>query len=220
MEHRHGIILPFENLEEDGVVLKTIREQYRGEADWLEYFLLNKNELLPELTFTDKVGYKPFAERALSYLRLAQEVYPRVDWAQDQRLYPLTWMLHCEIEICENILRNSYYSGTLNIVGKVAQYELALKHCEWLNTAHRWTFEGTAQSSPIEALEVGAAYVAKEDVNFRGTYFLDYQRSIKRFHRQIKNSRLVGVAANPDGGFRVLGNGQRGKQKSKRGFGN
>lgn len=222
MEHRHGIRLPFEDLEEDGIVLKIIREQYRAEADWLEYYLLNKTELLPELTFTDKVAYKPFAERALSYLRLAQEVYPRTDWAQAQKLHPLTWMLHCEIENCENISHNSYYSGNLNFVGKAAQYELALKHCEWLDKVSQSVFEGTAQAPPIEALEAGAAYIAKKDVSFKHTYFLDYQRSIKRFYRQIKNSRLVGVMTNLDGSPRVLGNGQRGKgkQKSKRGFGN
>ncbi len=215
MEHRHGIRLPFEDANKDGAVLKVIRTEYRNEADWLEYYLLNKVELLSELTFTDKVAYKPFAERALAYLRLAQEVYPRADWAQEQKLYPLTWMLHCEIENCEIILQNSYYSGTMNPVGKVAQYELSLKHCNWLDKVSQSKFEGTAQGSPIDALEIGAAYIAKEDTEFRQNYFLDYQRSMKRFYRQIKNSRLVGVTINPDGSPRFLSNGQRGKGKQK-----
>jgi hypothetical protein len=219
MEHRHGIRLSFE--DKDEVALNIIREQYRAEADWLEYYLLNKTELLPELTFTNKVAYKPFAERALAYLRLAQEVYPRADWAQAQNLYPITWMLHCEIENCENILHNSYYSVTLNPVGKVAQYELALKHCDWLNQVSQSAFKGTIQSPPIEALEAGAAYIAKKDVQFKQTHFLDYQRSTKRFYRQIKNSRLVGIITNIDGSPRVLSNGQRGKAKQslKRGSG-
>jgi hypothetical protein len=217
MEHRHGIRLPF---TEDEVVLKIIREQYRAEANWLEYYLLNKTELLPELTFTNQVAYKPFAERAKAYLRLAQEVYPRSDWAQSQNLEPLSWLLHCEIENCENVLRNSYYSGQLNPMGKVAQYELAIKHFQSLNQLSFSEPIRFSQGSPIEALEVGAAYIAKRDTSFKQTYLFDYQKSIKRFYRQIKNSKLIAITINPDGEPRPLGNGQRGKQKQKsnRGF--
>lgn len=221
MEYRHGIILSFDHRSQDGLLIKEFRKQYRNQAAWLEYYWLDKHEALPDLTFTDKVHYKPLAERTMAFYHLAQEIYPRLALAQEQNLRPLEWTLQCEIQLCEIHLKNSYYESAIRPpVGKSERYKKAVQYYQWLENAERLEFGGTGTLSAIEILEMGASFVAKSDSNFRNGHYRQYCQTQKRLSRTIRDSPLLGVVATPDGGTKVLGKGQGGRAKNKKqGFG-
>ena len=109
MEKR-GLLLDYECRGTDAVLLKAAREEFRVKAQWLEYYLLDRTDVLPELTFTWKVEFKPLAEIAVSYFRLAQEVLPRLDWAQEQISSAGYWMMLCELQTCDSAMKNSGYT--------------------------------------------------------------------------------------------------------------
>jgi hypothetical protein len=220
MEYRHDILLSFDRKTRDGGIVDAVRQEYRNTAAWLEYYLLDRCEVLPDLTFTNKVHYKPLADRAMAFYDLAKELYPRFVWAQEQNLRPLEWMVQCEIQLCEAALKNSYYEGTAQPTGKSERYKKAVQYYQWMENAEKLEFGRAGTVSAIELLEMGASYVAKSDFEFRKTHYWEYCQKQKRLFRVIRDSPLLAVVATPDGDLKVLGRGQGTRSKSKkRGFG-
>ncbi|WP_373529115.1 hypothetical protein [Nostoc sp.] len=218
MESRHGIILDFSCQGNDGRILKAAREQYRNQSHWLEYYLLNRTDLLPELTSTWKVNYKPIAERFLAVLRLAQEVWPRSASAQSQKdklPSPLDWSLIFEMDNCELFLRNSGFTGLAIPVGSRKVYERTLQTCAQVADPRKLEFYPRNDMSALEFLESEAALIARDYVNFRNTYYSDYLRAAKRIARDLLNSPLKGIFLLPDGSIQKMERGQ-GKKPNKR----
>lgn len=220
MEKR-GIILDFSARGTDGFLLKVVREEFRIKAQWLEYYLLDRPEHLPELTFTWKIEFKPLAEIAVSYWRLAQEVLPRLDWAQEQIPTAGFWMMLCELQTCDSVLRNSGYTENPKPVpiGKSTLYKQAVEHHDLLGDVEKLSIGKRALVSPVEALEGGAALIAQHDIAFRNGYFAEYRRTQKRCYRSLRDSPVQNLIMQEDGTLQILGRGQGKRQKkTKRGF--
>lgn len=218
MESRHGIILDFSYQGNDGRILKAAREQYRIQSQWLEYYLLNRTDLFPELTFTWKVNYKPIAERSLAVLKLAQEVWPRSVSAQSQKdkiPSPLDWLLMVEIDHCEESLRNSGFTGIARPVGSRELYKRTLEICARTADPGKLEFYPRDNLSALEFLESEAALIARDDLRFCNTYYSDYQRAMKQFSRNILNSPLKGIFLLQNGSIQKMEHGQ-GKKKAKK----
>jgi hypothetical protein len=215
---KHGIRIGFSYQQKDSWVLKAAREEYDAKARWLEYLWLDKLELLPELTFTWKVEYKPFANRTCSFLDLAQELYPRLAWAQEQRLVPLLWTLHCEIEICGNKLFNSGYTSDKALqLGKVENSKLARGYYRDLeNTSQLHFLAKEAYLEPIKALEVSAAYIAKTDAGFRNNAYCKYIATQRSYHRSVEKSNLNVIQVGTDGSAEMGGKGRDAKPRQSR----
>jgi hypothetical protein len=232
-----GLILPrHSNDTNEQKLLDSIRESHHYHADWLEYYLLNKVDLLPELTFTRKVHFKAYAERSYSYLRLAREVLLRSEDAQERKLTPLLWMLHIEVKKCDTRLKNSYYAPSDAPLGKKETYDLtkgyydALQH-EVGKVSQDTIEEKTVSSALQEAttitaeqfLECEASRLARSDPEFRNTYYASYCKEQKRFARQIRdNKRFHFIYMDENSELQELTNGVRRGDKRKRaskGFG-
>lgn len=225
MEHRHGILLDFTGASKDEIeIIQDIRKEYRNKAAWLEYYLLDKTDLLPELTFTSKVNYKFFAETTLAFLKLAQEVYPRSDLAQSQKLTPRAWMVLCEADLCDMSLSNSGYTGNAQPTGKRELYEYAMQYCEQMEDAQKLSFVKATDGTALELLESEAAFIAKHDVRFCNSYYREFLKKLKRHYRNLKNSPLQITYLEPDGSTKALDKGRDARQrkasrKSGKGFG-
>ncbi|MBD1895886.1 hypothetical protein [Coleofasciculus sp. FACHB-129] len=219
IEYRHGIILDFECRGEDGFLLKKLREAYRAKALWLECFWLGKAELRPELTFTEKVCYKPLAQMSMAFFQLADEVHHRFDWAKEQNLRPLEWMVLCEFQLCETAFKNSGYTAEPTCVGKAQLYNRALKRYKSLEDPEKLVFGVSDFRKPIEALEESAAFLAKEDIVFRNSHYQDYLRVQKRCFKAVRDSHLKAMLLDNDS-IKVLGRGvdTRGAKSRKKGF--
>jgi len=215
MEYAHSILLSFAPEFQDGKITNLIRQGCISHAMWLDYYLLNRKEALPELTFTSKVHYKPLAERTMAFYHLAQEIYPRSQLAQEQNLSPLLWTLLCEIQLLEVALRNSYFeSGLRSPVGKATQYKRSVKRYTALGEPTKLKFKGARLVSHLETLEMEGAWLAKNDSNFCRSYWTPYCQKQKRIFRAIRDSPLRGILATPDG-FKLLGSGNQKKSEEK-----
>lgn len=219
MEYRHGIILDFESRGEDGFLLKKLREAYRAKAMWLEFLLLQKTELHPELTFTEKACYKPLAKMSIAFLELATEVEPCFDWAKEQNLYPREWMVLCEFQLCETAFKNSGYTAEPNCIGKAQLYNRALKRYKSLEDPEELVFGVSDFRKPIEALEESAAFLAKEDIVFRNDVWQKYLKVQRQCFKALRDSRLKAMLLHNDS-IKVLGRGvdTRESKSRKKGF--
>jgi hypothetical protein len=217
----HGIRIDASYQQKDSFVLKAAREEYEAKAQWLEYLWLDKIDLHPELTFTWKVQYKPFANRTCSFLDLAQELYPRLAWVQEQKLVPLLWTLHCELEICENRLSTSgYISDKALQLGKVENSKLARNHYTALESTSQMPFSvEEAYLPPRKALEDSAAYIASTDVEFRNNAYRKYLAAQRNYHRSVEKSDLNVIRVGIDGSTVMGGKGRDAKPR-KRQLGN
>lgn len=215
MEYAHSILLSFAPEFQDGKIINLIRQGCINQAMWLEYYLLDRKEVLAELTFTSKIHHKPLAERTMAFYHLAQEIYPRSPLAQEQNLSPLLWTLRCEIDLIEVALRNSYFESRLHSsVGKASQYKKAVKTYTALMETTKLKFEGIKTVSHLQALEMEGAWIAKNNSKFRNSYWHPYCQKQKRIFRAIRDSPLRGILATPDG-FKLLGSGNQKKSEEK-----
>ncbi len=212
----HGIrIGHFYREDDDSLVLKTAREEYLAKSQWLEFSWLSRIDLCNELTGTWKILYKPHFQRTDSIKRLAEEIYQRLPWMQEQRVSPLTLTLNCETEICENELINSgYIADSASTIGKRENYTNAIKDYDKLEATNKIIFKrGEFLLSPKEALEISAAYVASYDKEFEHTHYRDYLLQQKRYHRQTAKSELNVIRLDQNGVAERLG---RGNSSSRR----
>lgn len=218
---KRGIILDYSCQGADGKVLKSAREEFRIKAQWLEYYLLDRTDILPELFFTWKIEFKPLAEIALSYFRLAREVLPQVNWEHEQIPTPGFWMMLCELQTCEAMMKNSGYTQKPKSVplGKSSLYQQAVEHYDALEDVDKLSIARRDSVLPIQALEGEAALIAQNDVKFKNTYFADYRKTQKRCFRNLRDSPVRHLILQADGTLQVLGRGQGKRQKKpKRGF--
>lgn len=220
-DHRlegHGIRIDHCYQLKDSLVFKAAREEFYAKARWLEYLWLDRTELSGELTFTWLVQYKPFADRTCAFLDLAQELYPRLAWAQEQKVTPLRWMIGCEIEICETKLFNSgYTSDTALHMGKVEAYELACKHYKQLEDTRAIRFSKEESFvPPIKALEESAAYIARSDIEFRNDPYRKYLSEQRKYHRAVAKSGLNVIRVGGDGSTEMVGKGYDAKPRFPR----
>ena len=202
LEHHHGIILDFKCRGNHGEILKGIREKYIGIATWLEFYLLQKNELNLELLLTTKKHMKPYAEMAIAYFQLARETFviacdPNI---KDYQLEPHTWMMWCVFDLCENDLECSGLLAIPEKLGVSTQWKMQQAHLNWLETTaltgsginiSQPITEIPACESPIDALELFAQSIARENIQFRNGFYRDYVRIQKRCIRQLYNSKYL-----------------------------
>lgn len=218
---KRGILLDYSCQGADGKLLKSTREEFRIKAQWLEYYLLDRTNILPELTFTWKIEFKPLAEMAVSYFRLAQEVLPRVGWEQEQIPTAGFWMMLCELQICDAIMKNSGYTQKpkTDPLGKSTLYQQAVEHYDALGDVNKLSIAKRNSVLPIQALEGEAALIAQHDTNFRNSYFAEYRKTQKRCFRSLRDSPAQHIILQADGTLQVLGRGQGKRQKKlNRGF--
>lgn len=218
---KRGIILDYSCQGEDGKLLKSIREEFRIKAQWLEYYLLDRTNILSELTFTWKIEFKPLAEMAVSYFRLAQEVLLLVDEMQEQIPTAGFWMMLCELQTCDAMMRNSGYAQKQKSVplGKSTLYQQAVEHYDALGDVNKLSIARRDSVLPIQGLEGEAALIAQHDSQFRNSYFAEYRKTQKRCFRSLRDSPVKHLILQADGTLQVLGIGQGKKQKkSTRGF--
>lgn len=237
MEDWHGIRVDYSSQNQDSRLFKHIRKEYRNKAKWLQYYMLNHSEIRFELNHTDTYQYKLFAERTLSFKQLANEICSykgsgeqeqeneicsyKVSWAQEQEIDPLLWTLYIEGQLCEISLRTSGYISDRALLigsGKSDLYTWGLAHCGWLEEVERLHFDNNAGNSPKGALEKHAAWIAKHDIIFRNSYYADYLKTQKRYHRRLKNSKFNAVYLDSDNNIRQLGRGHD-TRSNKRSFG-
>ncbi len=195
--------------DDDSLVLAAAREEYLAKSQWLEFWWLNRTNLSNELTSTWKILYKPHAERTSSFKRLAQEIYQRLYWMQEQRVTPFDLTLACETQICEDKLINSgYFSDLPATVGKRENYNNAIKHYDELEATNKIIFEkGDFWLHPLQALEQSAACIAKIDNTFKNTYYRDYLLQQKRYHRQTGKGELNVIRLGQNGSAELAGRG-------------
>jgi len=224
MEHDHGICLPFNWQSADGEFFRLVRKQYRAIADWLKFYLLGRADLAAELTFTDKADYKPKAEILLAYYRLAQETFLLCGNLQEYVGRPEMMLFLIEWEHCENLLRGSGFIDNPKPKGKVEAYKETKAVCDELWDAEKLKFsEGrTTIFSPTMILINEAAYLAHppENIKFR-KHYQNFLKILKRCNTELRDSSLVQNVYLENDTLKALGNGCRGKDKSKRqrGFG-
>ena len=224
MEHDHGIILSSSEDDDDGQILRAIREEYRVKGLWLEYYWLNRTELLFELTKTQKRYYKPFAEQSKAFLKLAQEVHawleqhaPRMRELMPE---PLLWVFLCERYLCETKLSNGGYMGKSKLIGKGNLSDLARLHYDVLEDVDKFRIVGCETMPPLRSLEQTAAAIAKHDREFRVGHYLEYLKIQKRCFRSIERSPLKIISLDESNTLQLMGRGNdtRTPKSRKRGF--
>lgn len=206
----HGIRIGYSyKKDDDSLVLAAAREEYLAKSQWLEFWWLNRIEFSNELTSTWKILYRPHGERTSSFKRLAQEIYQRSYWMQEQRVTPLDLTLACETQLCEEKLTNSgYFSDLPATTGKRENYNNAMKHYDELEATHKIIFEkGDFWLYPLQALEESAIYIAKTDRTFNNTYYRDYLLQQKRYHRQTGKGELNVIRLDRNGVAELVGRG-------------
>jgi len=72
-------------------VYKKFQTTYRIMSQWLEFLLLHKQEVLPELRFTNKKHLERLAKHSASLYQLIQELWSRAEVYQDNLC---EWVLH------------------------------------------------------------------------------------------------------------------------------
>ena len=199
-------------------MLEQRRKVYTAKADWLKYYLLNQVDILPLLTFTDKVKYKPHAEETLAVFNLAQEVYPRDFDAQIIFESPGCWMYACEIYLCKRSLEATGLIDKPLMTGKSEMYRKAVKIAKHHEDVGSIRVEKVPSSDPIhprELLEVGAVKLSQEDITFK-KYWLEYLRKIKQVSRTLRGKGYVNYYLGDDGKVVELGVGKSGKSRAKK----
>lgn len=215
----HGLRIGYSyRQDDDSLLLKAAREEYLAKSQWLEFSWLNRVSLSNELTSTRKVSYKPYAERTNSFRRLAEEIYLRMSWMQEQQITPLTLTLYCEMQICEDALTNCGFFADLPCpVGKRRNYENAINYYNKLEDTDKIIFErGDCYLPPIEALEHSAAFLATQDSSFKNKYYRDYLLQQKRYHREVAKGGLAVIRLSHDHSVEIVGRGnspRRGQHK-------
>jgi hypothetical protein len=229
-----GLLLPWESPDKhEREFLSGIREICRGHADWLRFYLLDETELIPELTFTRKVNMKIFAERTMSFYRLAQEVYLKSSIAKEFNLEPLVWTARIEINEAYNKLKNSYWKPIKNPIGKVEGYRVIKQYYDELEDSLRNVIDQdllfvnedeikipiNAEINFFQLLEIEANRIARYELDFRINVLNQYYKEQKRFSAQLKNNpKLQKIYMTSQGFLKVIGNGSRGCAKSSKGF--
>jgi hypothetical protein len=216
----HGVRIGYSYQDgDDSLLLKAMREEYLAKSQWLEFSWLNRVNLSNELTSTWKVSYKPHAERVTSFKRLAEEVYQRLPWMQEQQLTPLSLTLNCEMQICEDKFINSgFFASSPCPTGKRQNYIDAKNYYNALEEVEKIVFqECDHYLLPIDALEHSAASIARDDKSFRHKYYHDYLLQQKRYHRETAKGDLVVIRLTQDKSVELVGRGNS-SGRDKRGL--
>lgn len=187
----HGVRIGNEYKEPDLLILTVLKAEYEAKALWLRYFLMNESYLADWLLNTWRLDYKPHAERILSFKRLAEQVTLTPSWVDTCR-DPLTIVLHCEAQYCEEVLFNSgFLSKKALQIGSRENYSNARNYYNHLEDMDSLTF--SYQESffhPIQALETAGAHAAYENTYFKQNYFLPYLKEQKRYHRCLDKGKV------------------------------
>jgi hypothetical protein len=197
--------------------LEFNRRVYRAVGLWLEYYLLDRTEHNAELILTDKVHYKPLAERAVAFYRLAQEVWLRSE-LQVQIPTPGFWMIACERDLLEIGLNNSGYTGNPKVQGKTVLYSTFVARSErWIDPSNFSHQEGSVSLTALQALQSEGVRIAAGDTQFEEAYWRPFWKNMRRVQRQIRQSQLSVVYLDQSGELEIV---RRGKQsKASKGFG-
>lgn len=195
-------------------LLAAVRKQYRATAEWLEYYLLDKTDLLPELTTTDKVNFKPFAEVSLAKLKLIQELYSRVPAINEVFDSPGQVWLESEYSSCWGWLHTTFI-GNLpispdpeqSIKGKGDMRNFTRKAIEHyrdgkcdpsrlgrgaaINNFYLRYFPSTLEDYLRlffwgQLHEIASAL--SQDKDFDTDHWLPYWRAQRRFYNRVKNT--------------------------------
>jgi hypothetical protein len=203
-----GILLDWEGNDK---ALDVIRLNHRAHAEWLRYLLLDDVTVLPDLLLTDKALYKPIAERTISRLQLAKELWLHSTAAQQYFSSPLEWVLMLEACGYKDALLISYISHDAKLTGKSKRYTIFKKYYDALSetcgNGNKLTFRDDL--TPLQFLEVEAATIASKDIKFRNGYFRRYCQEQKRFHAQMRDSNLNLLLVNADGSVNRLVGGRK-----------
>lgn len=220
MEYKHGIYMPWgEDAGNEDVYrfFNHVRFGYRAMGKWLEYYLLDRDELKVELKFTDKAHYKPLAERCVAVYRLAQEILIRPHEIQ-HNIFAGEWMTLFERDLLTIALKNSGLTGDPKVTGKSQLYREMVKNFEYLSDTSWWTSSGKPQwMSPWDALISEAIRLSHEEPGFEEEYYLPFCKKIKQCQRKIKQGKLSGIYISQAGELKVVRTGKR--PKISKGFG-
>lgn len=191
MQFEHGIYLePSDNNEKR--MIEAIKEQYHNIAEWLEYYVLKDTQKLPELNHSESKNYKPLAEMSLATLRLIQEICAFAPWLNCKKISINRWWLAVEWELCDQLFRDSGYTGIPTLIGGSKAYKLAIYMDSLIEENQLQTLEiDIFNAPPVQALE-GLAYAistAKNNCAFRNHY-QNYRKTQRAALRTLRDSRL------------------------------
>lgn len=213
-----GIIA--EDMEDNNFIkmLQQRRKVYTAKADWLKYYLLDQADILPLLTSTDKVMYKPHAEETFAVFNLAQEVYSRHHEAQEDFESPGQWMFFCEAELCKSSLEATGLIGKPLMKGKADMYRERAKIANHYEAVDKISIVKSSCKdfvSPRSALEILAVVLSQKDIDFK-KYWLEYLRKMKQISRTLRGKGYVNCYLGDDGKIVELGIGKGGKTRAKK----
>lgn len=187
----HGIRLPFNRGDVDIEFFNGVRSQYRATGLWMKYYLCNDSKALPELRFTNKADFKPYADVSLAWYRLAQEtLLLSPELAKFFQTPAHLWLL-TEMEKCDVMLEKIGVTGSgSRPLSKRKQYEETTWFAN-LDISKLPVRPGKTLHSPTHILINEAMLLAATPQNekFRARY-RDFTRILKRCDREILNSDL------------------------------
>jgi hypothetical protein len=193
------------------------RKAYKAVGEWLEYYLLDKTELASDLTFTDKVNYKPDAEILVAFYRLAQEVW--LHYQDPECRSPAFWMFLCHLDLLEMALEDVGYLSKPNPVGKTERYRAFVSDSKIAFDLDSLSdcVRGEYLASPHQFLLDKARDIAMQDSKFEEEHWLPFWQKMKQCSRNKKNSKFAIAYLDGKGNLRAIEKGKRSKQI--RGFG-
>jgi hypothetical protein len=136
-------------------LLRKLQNHYQALAKWLEFSVLGREELKPELFFTPLIQWKPYADISVATLAFMGQIHPRIEVAQQFGTSAENLWGRCEYFESQRLLRVlGYYDGKpeTNDQGKVKgkrqqfkentsalnAYEYALTHRDSQNLIAEW----------------------------------------------------------------------------------
>ncbi len=215
---RHGILMPFEEKDDESCFFSSVRKGYRARADWLKYYELEEYQLIDELRLTQKAFYEKNAIIDRAYLSLAKECLllsdPLRNYAKGNAGF--LWYL-IQSEMCEEMMRTSGFTGEPSLIGKKTQYELIRKAVKEMENPK--ILEGKkaeALHSPTRILLNEAMLIAQmpENHSFRAKYN-NFLQQLKQCSRDIERSELNNIYL-VDGKIQIIGRGKRNQDKQGR----
>ncbi|BAY80508.1 hypothetical protein NIES25_69960 (plasmid) [Nostoc linckia NIES-25] len=207
MQHEHGIY--FESSRDgDKKLIAVTQQNYEFKADWLDFYLNDCTQKLPELQ-TVKKHYEPLALESLAIRGLIQKVVSFRPWINSKKLSVNRWWLACEWEICDRLLSSSGFLDDPIILGKRDAYQMRLDK----GATQTATLAEFFSLPPLEALEAISKFIAKskENYGFRASWE-KYQKDMKSAYRLLRNSPLS-PAYLIDGSYVRLSRGNSGRKR-------
>ena len=201
-----------------------IRAKSRAIADWLQFYLLDDQGILVELTLSNKSHYKSVAEIVVAQYNLAQELQfhlPALIGSFDKDNNPLNpgrWMTWCVRQNCKHDLKSSGLLDQPVTEGKSAQCLRVQKNLKWLEEAAISRVElatvPSEEINPTNFLETCSLLIAQINEGFQEDYHNKYIKTLRRCYRQIRNDPFFKVTVLDEKGDLVTK--RKGKGKSKK----